>query len=162
MPLRNGAEWTYEVNGRLRNSVEEVRVTGHTSVDGQPGFVLSGALGSSRLAWKGTKLVASELSGIGYSPAITIVDFSGNNPNWSGEIRAYGVTTKASDSIVQKNTTFALSGRKYSAVECSHTLKFGTNTIETKITFVQGLGIVALDEHRDGHFLGSIRYLAGP
>ena len=164
MPLHEGALWTYEVNGRLRNSVEEVKVIGRTSVDGAPGFAMTGALGTSRLAWKGTKLIASELAGIPYVPAVVLGDFSGAStlPDWQGEIRAYGVTYKATNQAVQEPTTFTLSGRKYPALACQHKLKFGSKSIETKITFVQGLGIVSIEEHRDGQFLGSIHYLAGP
>lgn len=164
LPLHDGAEWTYEVNGRLRNSVEELRVTGTTSVDGVPGFIASGAMGSSRLAWKGSKVVATELGGIAYTPAIVLADFAVKQslPEWRGEVRAYGVTHKATLATTQSEETFTLSGRKYPAIGALHRLKFGNATMETKLLFVQGLGIVSLEEHRDGQFLGSIHYLAGP
>lgn len=141
-----------------------MRVTGRTSVEGVPGFVITGALGSSRMAWKGSTLIASELAGISYSPAIVLADF--NSPQaareWRGQVRAYGLTHQATDALTHTEETFALSGRKLPAIAAQHRLKFGNVTIATKITFVQGLGIASLDEHRDGQFLGSIQYLAGP
>lgn len=164
MPLRQKAEWTYEFNGKLQNGVEKMTVVGETSVAGGYGFLVQGPLGTSRLAWAGSKLVAAELAGVRYSPPIPLLDSSGTEtlPDWKGEVRAYGMVWNGSRTATQRKTTFTLSGRKYAAIQVDHILKYGDRTIETTITFADSIGIAELNERTNGEFLSSIQYLAGP
>ncbi len=164
MPIRETSEWTYVVNGKLVTGVEKVRVTGRTSVNGVRGFKLVGPMGPSRIAWRGSELIAAELSGVLYDPPVTILDVSGapDLAKWSGRIRYYGADLPGTVVGTQKETTFTLSGRKYRAIETTMNLTAGGKKIETVATYADTLGLAKLTEHAGGEFLSSMEYLAGP
>lgn len=169
MPLSEGAEWTYIVRSDFQSSVITQRVDEPRPVGSRSGWLLTGDMGSSHLAWHGSSLLAERLGDTSFKPPIVILARPDQDEptTWEGEIvtLAIGDTDPVRATAKLEVATvndFELEGRKIEAVKAQ--LKISSNGVEIEILtwYGQGIGILRQEQRRDGRLQLSLEYLSGP
>ncbi len=173
MPLSEKSAWVYQVHGPLADSVQTVAVVSRTAVAGEEGFRLSGAMGESRLVWKGPRLLASALGGTRFAPAIPLLDLevalAGESQKekapvsvWTGEVTYAGRKERAKAAMSRQTETISWRDRRVRAERALLELKTPKTTHRITTWFVRGRGVVR-QEHRVGaRLVRSLEALSGP
>ncbi|MCE9557832.1 MAG: hypothetical protein K8R88_02665 [Armatimonadetes bacterium] len=160
-PLAVGNEWTYTVKSGLLSRVDVVRVVATDSVAGAPGFRLQGPSGPSRVAWIGNQLVANELSGTRFSPAIPLYSGDGS-AKWSGLVTSLGLTTTAKLTLSQELDKFKIGGQELPGSKSTIVLRAGDTQKTLTFLFIKGLGLVRQEESDGTTMTRSVVYVKGP
>lgn len=160
-PLAVGNEWTYTVKSGLLSRVDVVRVVATDSVAGAPGFRLQGPSGPSRVAWIGNQLVANELSGTRFSPAIPLYSGDGS-AKWSGLVTSLGLTTTAKLTLSQELDKFKIGGQELPGSKSTIVLRAGGTQKTLTFLFIKGLGLVRQEESDGTTMTRSVVYVKGP
>jgi hypothetical protein len=74
LPLTEGREWSYSVNSGFQNDVVTLKVGPKINVGEYNGVSLIGPVGESRVAWAGSKLIASQFANARFNPPLPILD----------------------------------------------------------------------------------------
>lgn len=148
-PLKEGWSATYEVTGAFFPQVEEIGVLRTSTVAGMPGWVLGGALGESRLAWKDGMLVAEQLAGTWYAPPLPILRSSNGDVEWRGVAVTLGQAKAISGTFVQREEKVEFADKKTSSTHVVLDLAEPGAKIEIQIWFVKGLGPVRWEHRRN-------------
>ena len=161
-PLKVGTKWTYEVT--IDNVVEviDITVAERAPVGEYDGFLLTSAMGDSRLAWNGDVLLAAELAGTRYSPPIPI--FAEANTGWSGVVQTEGVQVAGTATLSVESDTIENAGRDFETVVCVLNLESGDEALQLRTWYYPGLGILR-QEQRSGRTLErdrKIDFVSGP
>lgn len=164
MPLASGNSWSYSVRWGLQQRVDEVAVVGRISVAGRSGWLLEGPLGVSRLAWIDGTLLAEELGGIRYAPAIPLasIPLADRQVAWQGLASVDGQLVDASAKLLQRKAKVQFGGRTYPGLANTLSLQAGGHLIEMESHFVPGVGIVRQDQRIDGRLERALELLSGP
>lgn len=164
MPMSKGAEWSYGFRGVFQTGVYRVSALEPTSVAESAGWTLSGPMGRSRLAWRGTKLMAAELAGTQFHPPISLLDASApkGSRRWEGAVVVNGKSTPAQARIDQTESSTTLNGRKFSGIQVRIALDLDGRTYESTTIYSRGVGIVVHEQRDNGRFVLSQEYLSGP
>ncbi len=151
------------MRGSLMAGVYRITAMEPTSLAGHSGWVLSGPLGRSRVAWVGDRLKAAEWAGTRFDPPITLL-VSTTKPTeltWSGRV------TNGLRSLDTKVTTrqepgkINLTGRETPGLRVTMTLKDNPSQ-ESTFFYVKGRGLVTSETRVDGKFSVGLEYLSGP
>lgn len=140
-PLKEGNEWRYISKGQLGQFLHEMKVTRPYPVAKGQGWELTGSLGDSVLAWQGSVLYASVLSGTRYNPPLPLVDGSKKETTltWKGNLYMAGKLHKATAVTEQKEGDFG--GKK--AIETDLMIDMGQRKIKVTTVYVRGRGPVS-------------------
>ncbi len=141
-PLSQGREWTYAVRADLESFVEPVRVTRALAVGGQPGYELSGPLGTSRLVWKQDVLYASQLAGTQFYPEIPILSPRQELPAWKGTVSTPQSDLAAEASLRHSKKTLDLRGRKIPTTLAELTVTSDRSVVVIQTWYEEGVGPV--------------------
>lgn len=160
-PLEVGNSWSYKVKTGLARRVDEVKVADRRPMAGEVGFKLEGPSGPSLLHWKDGKLLATELSGTRYSPALPIFAETGTVA-WKGYVTAAGSTRRGSATLLHEPSTFRLASKKQQAVQTTLEIRTGKEVRVIETLFVAGLGIVEQRELVGAVVQRSAEYVSGP
>lgn len=166
-PLEVGNEWTYSVRTGLAEFVEPVKVVSTAPAAGTKGFQLSGNLGTSRLAWKGKVLCASELPNLAVAPnsspfPLLVADDPTATRAWSGSVMLSGKTYPAVASLKQSKAKLSTPGRTWDTVLVTISLKVGDRNIEILTWYAKGHGPVRQEQRTNGVWDVGFDYLSGP
>lgn len=163
-PLEKGAEWTYQYRFNFPRGVESVKVSEEIAVGGVQGYKLTGPMGTSRLAWKGNRLIAEELAGTRFTPPLPLLVPGAKDKvaEWTGTMQLKGAPIPATAVLRQTATSYTVSERKYPAIKCSLSLGSKDVQVETVSIYAEGLGLVSQEENRNSLFYGSLEFLSGP
>lgn len=151
MPLDQGRSWTYTFRTPFQTFVEQVEVKGETPVGSEPGVVLTGPMGTSRLGWQGDTLYAARLANAGFSPPIPLVVEAGGKGKatrkWKGTIEAFGHKREAFATMTQESARVASGGIRFTTIKSELDLQAreaGGKSIHIEVTtwFRPGVGIV--------------------
>lgn len=127
-------------------------VQGPVRVGDQMGMLLFGDDGSSRLAWDGNTLTASEFVGCAFDPPVPLLEANAEVATWEwrGSVRRGGVVSSARVQASQESATTDDLGREVPALRVTMTLNVGGagETIETY--YVRGVGIQRQEVRRGG------------
>jgi len=163
LPLRTGTEWTYRVRSGFDLRIELVRVTGPIAVAGGDGWQLNGPMGESRLAWREGVLLAEQLPGTRFAPAIPLLrvtDLSGKF--WQGFVSANGHTQSAQADLRMVQESLMLAGRKRQALRSTVTLNLKPTALVLDSWFVADIGIVRQELRRGDALVRAMDWVAGP
>lgn len=160
-PLAQGNKWTFNVKSGLVTRVDEVKVTASDVVESKSGWRLEGPSGPSRLAWSGSSLLAGELSGTRFTPALRLLSGESKS-SWKGSITAGGTTESAQASIEEEETKFNLGGQGIPAKKTVLTFQIGSQKRVVSLTFARGLGLVQQEESDGFAMSRQLSYLSGP
>ena len=126
-----------------------MRVSRRIAVDGVEGYELTGPLGTARLAWHGTRLVAQALGGTTYDPPIPLLDsrLPQAPVEWRGTVTApVGICDGAAKlRHYADHTQFA--SKQTPAIETVLELQAGKRRIELRSWFIYGVGLAKQEEH---------------
>lgn len=170
MPLRVGNEWSYDVKTGLPESVDKVKVTREVPVADTVGFELSGAMGLSRMAWKGETLVASVLGNSRFSPPLPLLNSieEKQTTKWKGRMYSQGRTYEATATLSQEPTPLTREARKYQAVKTTLLIRLNDRELEVQTWYAPGVGILnqvqrtRTGDESVGRFDVELDYLSGP
>lgn len=146
-----GKSWTYLVHGRRLDQIAQMRASRRVAVDDVSGFELVGPLGTARLAWHGTRLVADSLCGTRYDPPLPLVDAAATSTTfqWSGTVASPTTRTPGHGTITLKTSQAPFASRVMPAVESIVQLQTGRHRYELDSWFVDGIGLVRQEERID-------------
>lgn len=148
-PLKKGWSATYEVTGAFFPQVEEIEVLRSSTVAGVPGWVLGGALGESRVAWKDGVLVAEQLAGTWYAPPLPILRSASGDEEWRGVAVTLGQAKAISGTFVQREEKVEFADRKTQSTHVVLDLSEPGAKIEIQIWYVKGLGPIRWEHRRN-------------
>ncbi|MCW5937330.1 MAG: hypothetical protein KIT11_08495 [Fimbriimonadaceae bacterium] len=160
-PLESGNRWSYTVFRDFDTIVTDVRVQRPVRVGTAQGWLLSGETGESRLAWKGSRLVAGELGGTVFVPPVPIFAES-ERTTWDGQVEVTGVTKPGTAELIMGKGDVRFSGRSVPARTGTLRLKSDGHEMELTSWFVEGIGIARQEQRRDGRLVRRLEYLGGP
>lgn len=162
-PLRKGTEWTYRVRSGFDTRIEPMRVVAPIAVSGGEGWKLVGPMGESRLAWREGVLLAEQLPGTRFAPALPLLRV-GTQPGtaWQGFISTDGQTRSASADLVVGQDSVELAGRSRKALRSTVTVQSGPQTLVLDSWFVNGTGLVRQEFRRGGRLVRALDWVAGP
>lgn len=156
MPMTVGKSWKYSISAGFDSYVLPVKVVRELSVANTRGFELSGPLGTSRLAWTETGLVAERLNNTQFIPPLPLVSNVDNDKGtrWKGRVINADRTTAATALQVQSNDPDTMIGvQKTATVRSTVNLKMGASELELITWFQSGQGIVMQEQRTDNRLL---------
>lgn len=164
MPLEPDAKWSYVARGDVTNALAEFEVADVTSVGSARGRVIRSSYGESRLAWMGTKLIASELGGTKYWPPIPLLDVSikAGQIEWSGTAKTAGKVTSLTAVVRQSRVPYIIAQKEVSAIRTSITLRGEGVQEELTTWFVEQVGIAKQERRSKGKWVLSLSLVSGP
>ena len=152
-PLELGSSATYRVRG-FRKDTTIVRVKRVISVAGVRGFELQGPNGVSQLAWRGGQLVANQLAGARFQPALPLL--SPNNLSdpitWEGTLTFLESNERANATLKQVAATEMFSGRKVRVIKATLVLDTPKRQIELESEYAAGIGLIKQQQRTNGEF----------
>lgn len=170
MPLRVGNEWSYHVKTGLPEAVATVKVVGEVPVAGQTGYELSGAMGLTRLTWKGELLVATVMGNSRFHPPLPLLNSieERQTTKWKGRMYSQGRTYEGDGTLSQEPASLTREGRKYRAIKTILLLRLSERELEVQTWYAPGVGILnQVQRTRQGgdplgRFDVELDYLSGP
>ncbi|MBW7929290.1 MAG: hypothetical protein H3C58_14635 [Fimbriimonadaceae bacterium] len=148
-PLREGWSGTYQVTGAFLPQVEDIKVVRRSTVAGEPGWVLGGALGESRLAWKDGVLVAEQLAGTWYAPPLPILRSTSGDEEWRGVAVTLGKAKAISGTLIQRDEKVEFADKKTPSTHVVLDLAEPGAKIEIQIWYAKGLGPIRWEHRRN-------------
>jgi hypothetical protein len=171
-PLREGAKWTFDVQIGLIKRVETLDVDSRDSVAGQAGWRLRGPGGDSRVTWKQGTLVADELAGTRYMPAIPLlspriaqrkkVTTPAESIPWKGTIVVGARAMNATANLRVFHDDMIVLGKKDEVLRAELTVTVGNKARVVTTWYAQGIGVYRQEETLDGNMERSLDYVKGP
>jgi hypothetical protein len=149
MPLQAGKRWTYLVTNsmtmdqKIRSTVQVKRVI---PVGGVPGYELVSALGTSRLAWRGPELIASQMANTTFEPAIPLLGPVGSRRSWQGYVRTLGRAEAARATLETKADRLGERRTQKSTLR----LSLPGRLVLVESWFEPGVGLVRQEQRTDG------------
>lgn len=162
MPLKVGRESTYEVTAGFEKAVDPVKVTREVPVGGVSGYELSGSFGTSRIAWIGNELVATQMVNAFFDPPIPLLTEDGKDRHWTGRIESMGRRSQATATLHQRNEEIEIGTKKYQTVASVLTIDLPRGKIEVSSWFQSKLGLVQQEQRTNGNFVLRMEILRGP
>lgn len=143
--------------------VYPVSVLEPTSLAGVQGWVLTGPLGQSRVAWTGDRLVASEWAGTRYDPPLTLLlaTTGKSSRTWRGRVSNGLSSVDTTITQQQEPGKIQVSGKETSGTRVSMTMRTD-KLYESTFFYVRGRGLVTSESRVDGRFVVGLEYLNGP
>lgn len=163
-PLEVGNRWTYSVRAGFLSRVEDVRVERALSVADARGFELAGPMGPSRFVWKQDTLLAEDLPGTRFSPAVPLL-VGGSvtaSRKWQGIVRTMAGEREARGSLVQASDSLTIAGRSYDTRRTTLTVEGLGPRLELQSWFAEGIGLLRQEQRVGDQLVRSVEYLAGP
>ncbi|HRJ97339.1 MAG TPA: hypothetical protein PLL78_11705 [Fimbriimonadaceae bacterium] len=163
-PLEVGNRWTYSVRAGFLSRVEDVRVERALSVADARGFELTGPMGVSRFVWKEGTLLAEDLPGTRFSPAVPLL-VGGSvkaSRNWRGIVRTMAGEREARGTLVQASDSLTIAGRGYDTRRTTLTVEGLGPRLELQSWFAEGIGLLRQEQRIGDQLVRSVEYLAGP
>lgn len=162
LPLSVGKEWGYEVKAGFQRSVATVKVTSRVAVGEVSGYRLMGSFGESRLAWKETKLICTEMANCRFTAPIPLLDTEKipTDPKneefklaqkWSAKVDSFGTQRQATATLKQRTTK--LPGQSTKLVQTRLEILIGNSTMEIISWFEKGKGIVRQEQRTNGNLI---------
>lgn len=164
MPLEVGKSWTYSVSTTFKPHLAQIRIPRKTSVAGTDGFVLSGPMGETHLAWKDGVLVADRFSNTYFSPAAPLlVDVEGKvRREWRGSAQGLWGKMDATAVLNQAPAEEILGGRKIKVIKTELTITGSKGkSIKLQTMFQPGAGIATQRQWIDGKLLVRLERMSG-
>lgn len=162
-PLETGRKWSYSVRGGLSSRVESIRVVGPIAVDGRPGWRLAGSLGVAAMAWTPDALVAEQVPGTRFSPALPILYRSPERAaTWRGMITWMNGVAEAGADIAQEPVTIDIGGRKMKVTQVRHRFTMPNGLSELVSWYAPGIGLVRQQQRDGDRLVRSLEWLSGP
>lgn len=163
MPMAVGKKWTYTVDANFNSYNTEVRVSQKTGVAGVEGYVLTGPMGESRLAWKGDELVAERLINSRFEPAIPLVveNVSRVKRTWKGQLMGLWGKAEGTATLEQGPAEEQLGGRTVKVTKSVLTVISPNQTIKLQTMFQDGAGIATQRQWINGNLILKIERLSG-
>lgn len=168
MPLHEGASWTYRVRSGFLSGVHPLVAERRLAVAGVEGAELTGAMGASRLAWKGDRLLAEVLGGDRYIPPVPLLDLALLDQEGGPGVRSWRgfvvVRGEARDAVAQLSVTRVPPLRDNWPSTVRSTLKIESEgeQVELLTWFAQGKGVVRQEQREDGELHRMVEWLSGP
>jgi hypothetical protein len=158
--IEPGQAWTYRVIAPPLRYVETVRALRTVPVAGTNGVELVSSLGTSRIAWKGDVLYASQLGATRYRPALILwspraMDYKGESETLGKKARIVGSLTP-----VKEQVTVTINGEAVKTRECSTRFKADGEQREIRTWIHPQRGIVQQEERVDGRFRIQVQMLS--
>lgn len=162
-PMETGKKWTYAVSAGFLNTTAEVRVTRQTGVAGVEGYVLSGPMGESRVAWKNDVLVAERLINARFEPALPMLVDSDQKVRrtWRGKVMGLWGLADATAVLEQGPGEEQIGGRTIKVTKSFLTLTMPKSTIRLQTMFQPGAGIATQRQWTDGNSVLQLERLSG-
>ena len=164
MPLKAGNAWSYLARTSLSERVINMRAGRDIAVDGVRGREVSGELGATTYAWKGSQLVMQNLPTGRAEPALPLIDLVSKDQmvKWKGKVTSLGRMLPAEATLSQTNEKTKIGTRTWDTLRSTVALKIGGKQVELVTWFVQGIGIVRQEQRSEGEFVLSLEHLSGP
>ena len=160
LPLKMGSKWSYAVKGDFDTTVEDMSVVGRVPVGPQDGYEIQGHTGTTRLAWAGDRLLASELAGQWFDPPVPLI--SGGKTSWKGTLETAGRKSEAAATLTQSTAKLKFAGRDQDTLRTDLTLVTRGQTIKLSTWFVKGIGVLKQEQRTGNKRDRLIEYLSGP
>ncbi len=163
-PLEVGRVLTLHVRTGLGVAgVEQMAVTRKLSVADTTGYELTGARGTSRLAWKGDTLVAEAFPNVRFEPALPILVAGDPQAvrHWRGSVVHLGVAADGVATLTQAEVDDRLGSRKLKAVETRLVIKAAGHTMEITSAYTPQVGLLRQRQTTDGRFDVALEFLDG-
>lgn len=163
MPLEVGNTWTYSLNTRdVGESLETLSIARRIALGEFVGYEITGDTGRTVVAWAGGVLLASELSGTRYEPALPLIPGEPES-TWEGVVVVNGETTRASAKIARSKSTYELKNQARETVLVEHTIYIGEDTPMVIAThYADGIGILEQRQTLNGDLVLRIAFESGP
>ena len=164
MPLKKGNAWTYTVRTGLQTTVQVLKVEKPIAVNSVQGWILNGPMGESRVAWKSGILLAEQLPGTVFSPALPLLDAKklDSTRRWHGTVLSMGRPLECTAEIVQGPDQYVISGHSFSVLKVVVNLHVPQKSIELVTWFAEGIGILSQQQRSQGYLECALEYLSGP
>ncbi len=163
MPLETGKTWSYSVTANFKTYTTQVKVARRTGVANVDGYVLSGPMGESRLAWKNDILVAEHLVNTRFEPAIPLVLDTESRVRRTWQGRASGLWGSAQGTAIldQGPGEELIAGRTIKTTKSVLTITTPKSTMRVQTMFQPGGGILTQREWVNGNLVLSLERLSG-
>lgn len=160
-PIEVGWHHDYVVQNGMATYVEGIEAKAEVPVSGSRGVELSGPLGISRIAWKGSRLMASMLGGSRIVPPIPILISSApeNAINGKSTLETNGARVEVRYTLTHGREKIKVAAREVETIRTTLVLQTATQTTEVVSHYASGIGLVRQNQHTDGRFDLSIDLL---
>jgi len=163
MPLQVGQSARYAVSADFIRFIGEVKVVRRSAVAGLDGFVLSGPMGESHVAWKGDTLIGDRFSNTRFEPAIPLV-VGTDEPvqrTWKGSVQGAWGKYDAVATLAQRRVQ-EVDGKKLDAIKSELTITSpNRKAIKLVTTFRPGIGIHSQRQWVGGDSIAEIERISG-
>lgn len=164
MPLKVGDSWRYSVSTGFSEYVAEVKVVREAAVGGLDGFVLSGPMGESSLAWQEDVLIGERFANTRFAPAIPLLIDSRVRlrKTWKGTVQGAWGKFEGTATLNQAPSEEQIAGRrvKVTKVELVVINPKGKSLRLTTL-FQAGVGIASQYQWVGGDLIVRIERLSG-
>jgi hypothetical protein len=141
-PMKVGTYWKYDVQNGLAVFPGTVTVARNVPVEGVMGYELESELGTSRVAWKNGKLIATVLSGMRANPALPLVDGTKtkSTEEWKGRLFTGGKTVPCTAKLSQMPETYNKGTRELKTTKAILAIYLPDREIELTTWYANGIG----------------------
>lgn len=156
LPLEVGSRWSYAVSTSFKEYLTEVRVARRSSVAGVEGWVLSGPMGESQIAWKDGVLVGERFANTRFIPAIPLLVDADKRVrrSWAGTAQGLWGKIEGTATLNQAPGEEQIGGQKIKVVKTELTITDGKGrSIRLQTMFQPGAGIASQRQWVNGNLL---------
>jgi hypothetical protein len=162
MPMRVGETFSYDVHSRVQQQISKVTVVRETGVAGVRGFVFSGPMGESRLAWKGDSLLLDRTGNCRFDPPLILLVATSQNVRrtWTGTMSGMWGAETAKAQLDQGMVEEQIGGRRITVAKSFLDVVGERHKVRLQTLFQPGVGIASQKEWVDGELVANLERLS--
>lgn len=162
MPMKVGETLSYDVHSRVQQQISKVTITRQTGIAGTQGFVLSGPMGESRLAWKGDLLLLERTGNCRFDPPLPLLVSTSQDVRkiWTGTMSGMWGAESAKAQLDQAMVEEQIGGRKVRVAKSFLDVAGNRHKVRLQTLFQPGVGIASQKEWVDGELVANLERLS--
>ena len=162
MPMKVGETLSYDVHSRVQQQISKVTISRESGVAGARGYVLSGPMGESRLAWKGDLLLLERTGNCRFEPPLPMLVSTAQDVRkvWSGTMGGMWGTESATAQLDQAMVEEQIGGRKIRVAKSFLEVAGERHKVRLQTLFQPGVGIASQKEWVDGELVANLERLS--
>ena len=164
MPLEVGSRWSYSVNTTFNEYITDIRVVRQAAVGSVQGYVLSGPMGESQIAWNGKVLVGERFANTRFTPPIPLLVDTNERVRryWTGTAQGGWGKFEGTATLNQAPGEEQMGGQKIKVIKTELVvLNPKGKSIRLQTTFQPGAGIATQRQWLGGDLLVRLERQSG-
>lgn len=159
-PLRASMSQSYSLERGATTLVAPWKVTGRAAVGSELGYVVASPVGESVLAWRGDRLVASQLAGTRFEPPLPVL--VEGEARWHGTVATAGRVEEGSAVVKGEQSKERHSVLGVRTLQVVSTLRLRGHVCVVESVFADRVGLVSQSQRTDDVLDYRLTYLGSP